>query len=80
MKQLVSGFLYRVTHRIESNRTYVCRVKLLKDTVEISFAFGAVDVNVDLLSGKRRPEQTLLAMLEVILGERQTGARPIQLK
>src|SRR2546427_7106239 len=75
-----SGFLDRITNCIEANRANPGGVKLLKDRVEVSFAFGVMHIDIDLIAGKVGPQKALLAFLELVLCERQTRTRPVQLK
>jgi hypothetical protein len=50
-----SGFLYCISKSARRNGANAGIVKLLEDTFEVPFAFGVMDVDVDLLAGKRGP-------------------------
>src|SRR5436190_14993931 len=70
-------FLYCISNGVEPNSPDAGGLKLLEDTLQVPFAFGVTNVDVDLLAGKCRPQQTLLAMLEFVFREWQTRARAI---
>src|SRR2546426_10084231 len=58
-----------ISNGVEPNRTNAGGVKLLQDIFEVAFAFTVMDIDVDLLARKCGPQQTLPAVLELVIRE-----------
>ena len=73
-------FLDGVAGGIQADRANACRLKLIQNLLQIAFARGIANVDIDLLRRECRPQQALGSILKPQPGKRQGWARPINLE